>query len=343
MTLLVTEADVEQVLGFPQMGELLDVFQGLYEQAARGEVTRHPRQTVQYPPDRGYYTDSAVRMLPGITPRSGSAALRIYPTFHEEPVEGNGPRVLDYVMGQELLLMYDYWDRMALRAIFSDYLIMNARTAAPTGVATRFHARQDATTLAVIGSGRHAPWQVEAAIAARPGIEEIRIFSPTPANRDRLARTLDARLPQSVSSAVSAREAVDGADVVITVTNANTPVIDVSWLAPGAHVNVIARGEVDAGTVLEAAVVSCSWTEQILRDVPGFRPISDLLEDGRLSHADVHDLADVVSGAVPGRRSPDDLTVFLSQGVGMWDAAIARWVLDRVTAAGLGRPLDLQG
>lgn len=343
MTLLVTEADVQQVLDFSQMGELLDVFQELYEQAARGEVTRHLRQTVQYPPDSGYYTDSALRMLPGIAPDWGSAALRIYPTSHVEPIEADGPRVLDYVMGQELLLMYDYGDHMALSAILSDRQIMNARTAAPTGVATRFHAREDSTTLAVIGSGRHAPWQVEAVLAARPRIEEIRVFSPTRANRERLARSLDARCSQSATAVDSAREAVDQADVVITVTNANQPVIDVSWLRAGAHVNVIARGEVDAGTVLQASVVSCSWVEQILGDVPGFRPISDLLEDGRLVRGDVYDLADVVSGAVAGRGGPDELTVFLSQGVGIWDAAIARWVLDRIEAAGLGKPLDLQG
>lgn len=343
MTLLVTESDVQQVLDFPQMGKILDVFQDLYEQAARGMVTRHPRQTVQYPPDSGYYTDSAMRMLPGIMPTLGSAALRVYPTSHAEPVEADGPRVLDYVMGQELLLMYDYSDHMALSAIFSGYRIMNARTAAPTGVATRFHAREDATTLAVVGSGRHAAWQVEAVLAARPGIQEVRVFSPTRANRERLAQALDARLSQSATAVDSAQEAVDEADVVITVTNANAPVIDVSWLAPGTHVNVIARGEVDAGTVLQASVVSCSWVEQILGDVPGFRPVSDLLEAGRLTREDVHDLADVVSGTVPGRGDPGDLTVFLSQGVGIWDAAIARWVLDRITAAGLGRPLDLEG
>ncbi|MBI1735176.1 MAG: ornithine cyclodeaminase family protein [Candidatus Rokubacteria bacterium] len=343
MPRFLTEADVQSLVGWDDMAEAIDVVERAYREKAAGRATCYPRATVQYPPEDGYYTDVTIRILPGIVPALDSAALRVYANHHERPVAERGPRVLDFVMADELLLYWRYGEGMRLAAIMADYWLMNIRTAAPTGVATRTLAREDSRVLGMIGAGRHAPWQALAVCAVRP-IEEVRIFSPS-ARRERTAADLAGRLPgRPVVRAVdSAREAVEGADVVITVTNANRPVLDGAWLAPGAHVNVIARGEIDEATILRAERITCSWREQILRDTPDFRPVPQLIARGAIAESAFLDLWDAV--ADPARRRPrrDALTLFLSQGVGLWDAALGGWVYDRAVARGVGRMLSLAG
>lgn len=338
LTLVATEADVAAVIGPSDMAAVVDLIEHAYREKAAGRATLHPRQTLQYPPESGYYTDSALRILGGFLPGLDSGALRIYPIGHDEPVTDTGPRVLDYTMKQELLLYYRYSRGMELAGVLADHLIMNLRTAAPTGVASRHLARSDSRIHAVIGSGRHAPWQIRAVGAVLP-IEEVRIYSPTAANRERLAAVLDDELAARVSAVESAREAVSGADVVTTVTNANSPVLDGDWLKEGTHVNVIARGEVDVRTLERAGRAWCSWREQILRDVPDFRPVPELIDSGRLNERDVHDLDSAVVGEET-READRDITVFLSQGVGIWDAAVASWAFRKLYEAGNGTWLD---
>lgn len=344
MPLFLTERDVQSVVGWDDMPEAIERIEQAYREKAAGRATCFPRATVQYPPEHGYYTDVTIRILPGIVPALDSAAVRIYANHHERPVAETGPRVLDFVMADELLLHWRYSEGMRLAAIMADYWLMNIRTAAPTGVATRWLAREDSRVLGVIGAGRHAPWQTLAVCCVRP-IEEVRIYSPTPARREETARNLTGRLPgrPAVRAVGSAREAVEGADIVTTVTNANRPVLDGAWLADGTHVNVIARGEIDEATVLRASRIACSWREQILRDTPDFRPVPQLIARGAIAESAFLDLFDVVADPGLRRPAPEAVTAFLSQGVGLWDAALGGWVYERAVTAGVGRRLSLSG
>jgi alanine dehydrogenase len=332
-----SDTEVAATLGPPDVADAVEVIEQAYRQKARGGVTLHPRQTIQYPAN-GYYADSALRLLCACLPGADSVAMRVYPLSHQGPVAEAGPRVLDYTMGQELLLYYRYERDMELAGIIAGKRIMDVRTAAPTGVATRHMSRPASRTLGVIGAGRHAPWQIRAVCAVRP-IEQVRIFSPTVTRREGLARELARELGIDVAAVASAEDAVREADVVITVTNANRPVIDGSWLAPGTHVNVIARGEIDAATILRADWIACSWREQILRDVPDFRPVPELVRDGSISEERFLDLDEYFDR----ERERDDsaITLFLSQGVGLWDAAIAPWAYHRLVGAGKGSAVSL--
>jgi ornithine cyclodeaminase/alanine dehydrogenase-like protein (mu-crystallin family) len=338
--LVLNEDDVAAAIGLDDMAAAVDVIERAYRDKARGEASLGRRLTVQYPPEHGYYSGAALRLLVGILPEMDAAAMRIYPVTHSERVDYDGPRVLDYTMGEEAILYYRYSRQMELAALMAGYHFQNVRTAAPTGVATRWLAREDSEVLGVIGAGRHALWQAAAVCAVRP-IREVRVYSPTADHREAVARAVRERLGIDAGAPDSARAAVSGADVVITVTNANRPVISADWLADGTHVNVIARGEIDRATVLRAARRFSSWREQILGDTPGFLPISDMLAEGELDPETVRDLDEVIAGSRPGRGSDAELTLFLSQGVGIWDAAIAAWTYERAVERGLGSQLHL--
>ena len=339
--LLLTEKDVESLIGMEDMPQAVEIIEQAYRHKAESKATLHPRSTIEYPPGEGYYTDSAIRILAGIVPGLGGGGLRVFGQGHEQPVADSGPgQRLDYKTSQEIFIYYRYSEGMRLAAIIAEHHMMNVRTAAPPGVATRWQSRKDSTVLALIGAGRHASWQAAAVCAVRP-IKEIRVFSPTPANRQRVARVLDERPSPHAYAVDSAQAAVEGADVVVTVTNANQPVIRRDWLSPGTHVNVIARGEIDEETVLAADHITCSWREQILHDTPEFRPVADLVRRGSLSEEQFLDLDEAVVAPERGRSSDRDLTLFLSQGVGLWDAAIGCWVYDLAVQRGVGRSIDL--
>jgi ornithine cyclodeaminase/alanine dehydrogenase-like protein (mu-crystallin family) len=338
--LVLTEEDVAAAIGLDDMATAVDVIERAYEHKSRGEASLARRLTVQYPPDEGYYSDSALRLLVGMLPGMDSAAMRIYPVSHREQVDFSGPRVLDYTMGDEVVLYYRYSRQMELAALIAGYHFQNIRTAAPTGVATRWLAREDSRVLAVIGAGRHALWQAAAVCAVRP-VREVRVYSPTPEHRSAVARSVRQRIGVDADAADSAQAAVSGADIVITVTNANRPVISADWLKEGAHVNVIARGEIDRETVMRASRRFCSWREQILGDTPGFLPVSEMVAENELDPDTVRDLDEVITGAQPGRGSDAELTIFLSQGVGIWDAAIAAWAYERAVERDLGSVLRL--
>ena len=105
----------------------------------------------------------------------------------------------------------------------------------------------------------------------------------------------------------------------------------------------LARGESDETTILRAGRIACSWREQILRDTPDFRPVPQLIQRGAVPESAFLDLYDVVVDPALRRPGPETITAFLSQGVGLWDAALGGWVYERAIARKVGQELSLAG
>ena len=110
------------------------------------------------------------------------------------------------------------------------------RTGAASGVATKFMARQDASTVGIIGAGYQASAQLEAVFSVRD-ISGVKVYSRTPEGRERFAAEMSAKLGVAVSPVGGAEDCVRGSDVVITITGSSTPVLKGEWLSPGTHVN----------------------------------------------------------------------------------------------------------
>lgn len=309
-----------------------------FREMAEGNLRLHRRVHVDYPEGRGYEDGSVIRILPCILPGLGVAAFRAYPDHHSgkvlDPARNAGE--IDYRMGTELLILYDYNAGMKLLAIMSHYLLMNARTAAPTGLSVRHLSRKDSSVLGFFGAGRHASAQIMSVLNERPGIREVRICSRTQSRRDALVTRLSNEINQSVISVDTPEEAVKGCDIVVTCTNAGKPVFQGEWLDPGTHVAQVARGEIDEEAVRRSRVFPV-WKEQILYDTPPMEPYASLKASGELKDEDVVDLCDVIVSKDPGRRDKDEITLCPSQGMGMWDAAVGKWAYDLAVAKGIGR------
>ena len=213
-------------------------------------------------------------------------------------------------------------------ALLDGAALTGLRTAAVSGLATRFLARPEASHLIVFGAGVQARSHVEAMLVVRP-IERVTVVSRSAPAAGAL---VDAVLARGLAARVGSPETVSEADLVCTCTTSPEPVFDGRLLPGGAHVNAVGAytpetRELDDETVRRARVVV--ETRQVALAEAG-----DLLIPMRAGvvaedHV-VADLAEVVAGA-PVRRGPTDVTVFKSVGVGFEDLVVARAAVDRMS------------
>jgi len=243
--------------------------------------------------------------------------------------------------GQYHTLLYSSSDGR-LKAMIEADLFGQTRTGAASGLATKLLANPDAHTLGVIGAGRQSRTQVVAVCAVRP-IKRINVFARTPEHRETYARALEKELGIEARPVPSAEACVGDAQVVVTITKSAEPVCRAEWLAKGAHVNAAGansgdRREVDAETVLRAAVKATDQVEQAKVEAGEFR---DLVAAGKLAWSDIRELGEFVTSKAKGRASSSELTLFKSLGSALEDVAFAELVYQRALAAKLGRPIPV--
>ncbi|HYZ17483.1 MAG TPA: ornithine cyclodeaminase family protein [Candidatus Acidoferrum sp.] len=275
--------------------------------------------------------------------RTGGAVLQVLPAAYGErlghksylvPPKPRGPRFLYLLFAASGELL----------ALFEADALGQIRTGAVAGLATRVLAREDARTLGVIGSGWQAHTQVEAVCAVRP-IERVRVYARNAERLRAFCEEMTAKIGIPVEPAGSAREAVSGAGVVSTITNSSTPVLEGGWLDAGAHVNAAGSNranaqEIDVETVARASVVA---VEDLAQAQVESGDLISAIESGRWSWDRAVLLSDLVAGKKPGRTSSDQITLFESLGIGLWDLAAASHVYDACVAAGRGSRLPIPG
>ena len=214
------------------------------------------------------------------------------------------------------------------------------RTGAASGIATKYMAREDSATVGVIGSGYQARTQLEAVCAVRP-ITSARVFSRNPENREAFAADMSDRLGIDITAVDSGEECVSDADVVITMTSTNRPVLNGEWISAGTHINAAGanhwmRRELDGDAVRRSDIIVADDIEQAKMEC------GDLIypaELGSIRWEQVRSLADVVGGSAPGRRADSDITLFESQGLAVQDITTGIRVYQLALEQGIGSEL----
>jgi len=220
----------------------------------------------------------------------------------------------------------------ALVSVMDGTHITTSRTAGAAALSTRLLARPHASVLAILGAGVEGAAHLDAIPRVRQ-IEEIRVASRTHAHAEQLA----ARHPRA--RAVAGFEAaVRGADIVCCCTNAATPILDYTWLAPGTHVTSV--GFNVAGAELDQATVTQGHLFVETKDAFSAPP-AGCYELQSLNPALGTEMGTLIAGRAPGRRSPEEITVYRSMGHAAEDLAAARLAYDRATGAGIGTRIGL--
>jgi ornithine cyclodeaminase/alanine dehydrogenase-like protein (mu-crystallin family) len=203
-------------------------------------------------------------------------------------------------------------------AIFDANHLGQIRTGAASGYATALLAKPDALTLAIIGSGFQARTQVDAMREVRE-FKDIRVYSRNEKNR------YDFAVATSSRAVASAREAVEGADVVVTATWSKDPVLEAAWVTPGTHVNAMGsnraeRRELPTDLIQRADLIAVDTIE-----VGKIEAGDLLLANVDWSDPRIVDLADVTE-----RPAGNPITIFKSNGLGVEDVSAAAYVYEQL-------------
>lgn len=326
--LVLNQAEVAALL---PMRECIEAMAAALETLARGGAVLPLRPLVRLPENRG-----VLGMMPAYldAPRAlGVKVISVFPANHGTRFDSHQGAVLlfDTEHGQLLALM----DASAITAI---------RTAAVSGVATRALARTDAGDLAILGAGVQAGSHLQAMMAVRQ-VRRVRVWSRTTDHASTFAERMSDRHRLVVEACASARDAVEGADLICTTTASPTPVLEGAWLAAGAHINVVGSSVPSAREVDTAAVVRSRL--YVDRRESALAESGDILMPrGEGAIGDDHivgELGDVLLGRAPGRGTDQDITLFKSLGLAVEDVAAAHHVYARARAEGVGTSVEFSG
>jgi ornithine cyclodeaminase len=232
-----------------------------------------------------------------------------------------------------LVTVFDARNGAPVAFLLDNGFVTDQRTGAAGAVAAGELAPSRVDTVAVIGTGVQARKQVEALGVVRPGFTDVRVWGRDATRAARCADDLGALVGEGcrVGHVESVREAVAGAQVVITCTSAREPLLEMAWLGTGVHVTALGsdgpgKQELDPAILRAADVVVVDSREQCARM-------------GELQHAPEQidraaELGAVIAGISPGRVDQDQLTVCDLTGVGVQDVAAANVVMARSGDAG---------
>ena len=249
---------------------------------------------------------------------------------------GNPAIGLDAHQGAVLLFAAGTGEPLAL---VNASAVTEIRTAATSAVATGLLARPGAAELAIVGTGVQARAHARALAATRP-LTGIRIAGRNPARARELAAALAAALGLPVSAHASARDAIEGADIVVTATTSSEPVLSRAWLAAGAHVNAVGAytpgaREIDTATMAEAALFADS-RESVQNEAGDYL----LARQEGVDNPVRAELGELLTGTAPGRADDEEITLFESLGLAAEDLAAASYLYEKATRLGAGTAAD---
>ena len=307
------------------MSRCVDLMADTLADLARGTAVNPLRSALHIADGRGI-----LAMMPGgLSGAFGAKVISVFP--------GNRAAGLESHQGLVVLFESEHGRPMA---ILNASEITAIRTAAVSAVATRTLAPSDAGNLAIIGSGTQARTHLEAMRAVR-SLTRVRAWSPTRARLLAFADEARNQLGLDVEPMASPRDAIDGAELVCTVSAATEPVLEGAWLAPGTHINAVGSSvpsarEVDGEAVRRARVF-------VDRRESAMNESGDLLaamRDGVIDASHITaELGDVLIGTAKGRLAADEITLFESLGLAVEDLAAAAFVVAAAREKGVGTPV----
>jgi ornithine cyclodeaminase len=349
---VLSNADIEQVL---TADETLDALETAYRDLARGRGANRPRTHTYFPVEDERHPGFRFRFKSqeGGTVATGVWALRITSDIAGVETLPSGVsrrRLVPAAPGGTYVGLVTLYSLTTLEplAIMHDSFVQKMRVGATSALGIRELSNPDAVVAGMFGSGWQAEAHLECLLKVRPGIEEVRVYSPTPEHRERFAREWSERTGRKVVAVDQRRDAVAGCQIVTCATAAMEACFDGNWLEPGTHVTAITspdgtatRRELDDTTFDRAARITVLSREQVHHDSQ--TDILGPVERGLTAWEDIRELGEVLVGDAPGRAGRDDITVFANNtGMGLQFAAVCSRALALAAERGLGHEVPTE-
>ncbi len=322
--LILSYHDVESLL---PLTECIPVMSDALSALARGEA-QNPLRSLFRPQLASGFLGLMPAFSSGRESHFGLKEVCVFP--------GNPSRGLDTHLGA--VLLHD-GETGELRAVINASAVTAIRTAAVSAVATKLLAREDASVLAVIGAGTQARAHLLAIPAVRP-IRKIRIVSRTRKKAEELAASGQNSIAVEVVDSVE--KAVSDADIIVTATSSREPVLQRSWISDGTHINAVGSSiptarEIDSRTMADASIF-VDRRESTLNESGDFLMA---VKDGALTSESIRgEIGELLIGAIEGRRSSSEITLFKSLGLAIEDLAAAQYLFRKAQQSGTGSLVD---
>jgi len=322
--------DSEQIRELLPMRDCIELMADALSSLARGEVFQPLRTIIRPPEARGL-----LGLMPAYrTGDHGAFGMKAICVFPGNPAIGK-----DAHQGAVMLFSRETGEMIALMNASE---ITAIRTAAVSAVATRLLAREDAQTLAIIGAGVQARTHLAALDAVR-SIRQARVACRNIERAQELVREMQPRFSFPIEAVKTNEEAVRGADLIVTATSSQEPVLYKDWISPGAHVNAIGTHspnsrEIDSAT-MAAARIFVDRRESALNEAGDYL----LAAKEGLINADsiVAEVGELLIGTKPGRNSVDEITLFKSLGLAIEDVASAEYLYQKALSQNFGTWVNL--
>jgi ornithine cyclodeaminase len=245
-------------------------------------------------------------------------------------------------VGSGLILVFDAETGFPSALLFDNAYLTELRTASAGALAAQLLARGEIRQLAMIGCGSQARYQLESLLLVRRP-QRVVAWSRRPEAAQAYAREMASKHALDVRAVGSAREAVEGADLIVTVTPSRQPIVANAWVGVGVHVTAVGSDgpekiELEPALLARADKVVADRIEQCLR----LGEIHHAVERAGFTREGVYaELGEIVAGLKPGRTREDEVTVADLTGVGVQDAAVSNLAVLEARRLGIGETLEI--
>ena len=329
MIRLISRQQVEDLLTYE---DTIRILEKAFGDIPTGRAITPPRVRMDIPQRRG----RQVAMMAFVESCDG-LGIKISTTFELDPQT--------HLSSYAAIIVLHDMNKGGILAIMDASYITEVRTAAGSAVATKYLARENAKTLAIIGAGKQGRSHLKAISIVRP-ITYVKVYDPSRESLEKFVRLAEEELPKAKTEVVSSpKEAVEGADIVCTTSLSPTPVVEFPWVKPGTHINAIGAWtpetrEIDSATMAAAKVVLDSRAAVL----PEAGDILIPIEEGIITEDHIYaELGEICNGSKPGRTNPGEITLFKSVGSAVTDVATAVVVYQRAVEHNVGNVVaDLQ-
>ena len=327
---LLTEPEIRRLVSLDR--DVVETVRGALTALSVGGIEMPPVLSLHLPHCRGE-VDVKTAFVPGL-PR---LAIKISAGFFNNPALG-----LPSLTG--LMAVLDARTGLPTALLLDNGYLTDVRTAAAGAVAADVLARGDARIAAVLGTGMQAWMQIAALQLIRP-LEEVRVWGRRPNATAALVDRIKHELCIAAVTVEDPRRAVQGANIIVTATPSDTPLLRWEWLTPGQHITAMGS-DAPYKNELEPAIVARAdrYVPDRLSQCAALGELRVAIAAGLvLPDRDFPELGQVARGAAPGRADRAEITVCDLTGLGVQDTAIANLAVLRAEQAGSGTLIDTAG
>jgi len=324
--LVLSERDVQKLLNIE---ELIQALEQAHIQYSTGKAVMPVRLVVPLPQIHGRITS-----MPGYLRQDKALGMKVVTYFQNNPKQ-DLPAILATIM------LFSA-ETGKLIAVIDGSFITAIRTACASAMATKGLANPSTPVAAILGAGVQARAHIQALCRVKK-LQRIKIYSPLGISAERVRQELESEVGVDIEVVSSAEDTVRGADLVVTVTTAKEPVLELEWLKPGAHINAVGSHRPDLreidGTTLARSKVVVDSREAVMAECGD---ILLAIKEKSITENSIHaEIGEVLAGTKPGRTSADEITLYKSVGIAIQDVAAAHLIYHKALEKKVGREVEI--